>query len=337
MRFRVKENKSYSVLDLASGFFPQNAPLLEEKYEGVIYTGTARAALRIILDFLKAKGEIANKNTEVIISQWLCTSVYQVMHKVCFPALAPSSNTKGIIVYHQYGFPQDMDEILSVARDKKWFVMENCVNVYESYYKGRKVGTFGLAAIFSLSKMFPSVQGGALASANEELRAFAQAAVSRDHDYLVSSLAHVSRILTDMGEHPFFNMIQEMAYGKIDSAKRISKMSLNLARRDMRSGAMKRRQENYHLALETFREYDFFQNLERDVVPYVLPLVAKEDVLARIKEKLMASGIWTDLYHFDVNRNLLRPQFKRCVWIPVHQGIGRSEMERICSLIRSAL
>ncbi len=324
-------------MDLALGMIPEKSPVLEEKYHGVIYTGTARAALKIILDFLKSRGEIEDKNTEVIISRWLCTSVYQVMHKVCFPVLSPSSNTKGIVVYHQYGFPQAMDEILSEAKDNKWFVIENCVNVYESYYKGRRVGTFGLAAIFSLSKMFPSVQGGALLSANDELRAYASEAVGRDHELLTSTLAHVSRILTDMGEHPFFNRIQEMAYGRIDSAKKISTLSLNLARREMRSGAMKRRQENYHLALDMFRDYDFFQNLEREIVPYVLPLVAKEEVLVRIKEKLLASEIWTDLYHFDVNRNLLRPQFKRCVWIPVHQGIASTDMERICSLIRSAL
>ena len=100
---------------------------------------------------------------------------------------------------------------------------------------------------------------------------------------------------------------------------------------------MKRRQDNYHLALDSFKDYDFFQDLERDVVPYVLPLVTKEEVLIRIREKLLAAEIWTDLYHFDVNRNLLHPQFKKCVWIPIHQGISRTEMERICGLIRGAL
>jgi hypothetical protein len=65
-------------------------------------------------------------------------------------------------------------------------------------------------------------------------------------------------------------------------------------------------------------------------------LIAKEDVLQKIKNKLLASGIWTDLYHFDVNRNMLNPEFRRSVWIPNHQGININAMEKICNLIKEA-
>lgn len=56
MKFKFRENKYYSLMDLALGMIPEKSPVLEEKYHGVIYTGTARAALKIILDFLKSRG-----------------------------------------------------------------------------------------------------------------------------------------------------------------------------------------------------------------------------------------------------------------------------------------
>lgn len=336
MKYRIREKKHYSVLDLIKGMIPVQGNVLEDKYDGVVYTNSARVALGIILDYLKSEGQIGNKNTEVLVSQWICIGVSQFMHKKCFPSLSASKHTKGIIIYHQYGFPQNMDEILPVAEYNNWFVIESCVNVYESFYKGRQLGTFGLASIFSLAKMFSLAQAGAMVSRNTNLVSYAKESVSHGHNPFISNLAHLSRIMNENGDNSFWQKVQEMAYARIETAKKISPMSLNMARKEMHDGAMKRRQENYHFLLDYFKDYDFFQNLERDVIPYVVPLIAKEDLLQKIKNKLLVSGIWTDLYHFDVNRNMLNPEFKRCVWIPIHQGINISDMEKICKLIKEA-
>ena len=332
----IKENIQARFRDLLRGFLPVRGTILEPMYDRVIYTGTARAALRIVLDYLRSRGIIENKNGEVVVAQWMCTSVYHIMHKACFPMLAPTGNTKGVMPYHQYGFPQNMDAIMDAARQHRWFVIENCVNVFDSSFKGRRLGTFGMASIFSLSKMFPSIQGGALVCGDDELLAFAKGAVDSDRAHFTSIVAHWSRLMSETGTHPFWDNIQEMAYGSIDGAKRISRVSLNIVRREVAAGAMERRRQNYRLLLDSFSGEEFFRGLEPEVTPYVVPLIAEEAVLRRIKDKLGAAGVWTDLYHFDVNRNLLDPLFKRCVWIPVHQGIDASMMEKISSLIKSA-
>jgi dTDP-4-amino-4,6-dideoxygalactose transaminase len=263
--------------------------------------------------------------------------VSMFLHKICFPSVSASKNTKGIIVHHQYGFPQNMDEILAVAKENNWFVIENCVNVYESFYKGQRVGTFGTAAFFSLAKMFPLPQGGALVSGNPDLVSYARRSIAGDHSSLTSNLWYLSRVMNEYGESKFWQRVQVMAESLTEYVKRISPSSLNIARKDVSGGAMKRRQDNYHFLLDYFKDYDFFQNLERDVIPYVVPLITREGVQQKIRSKLLASGIWTDFYQFDVNRNLLNPGFKRCVWVPMHQGIDQDNMERICKLIKEAI
>ena len=64
-----------------------------------------------------------------------------------------SSRTKAIIPVHLYGQPVDMDALLELARQKDLRVIEDCAQAQGAYYKGRRVGTLGDAAVFSF---FPS-------------------------------------------------------------------------------------------------------------------------------------------------------------------------------------
>lgn len=335
MNYQIYEKEHHTISNLLKGMIPTQGKILEDIYDGVVYTNSGRAALRVILDYLKLQGQISNKNIEVLVPQWMCMSVSMFMHKICFPSLSASTNTKGIMIYHQYGFPQNMDEILPIAEQNNWFVIENCVNVYESFYKGQKLGTFGLAAIFSLSKMFPLPIGGALVTENPELLSYAKEAIKHGHNSFISNMWLLSRILNEFGDNHFGQKVQIMAESLSETTKRIPKISLNIARRQIRNGAMNDRQGNYHFLLDYFKDYDFFQNLERDVIPYVVPLIANEYLLQKIKEKFLKYGIWTDIYHFDVNRNMLNPNFKKCVWVPIHHGISSEKMETICNIIRN--
>lgn len=86
---------------------------------------------------------------------------------------AISEKTTAILVTHMYGLPADMDSILRLADKAGVPVIEDCAHALGATYKGRLVGTFGNAAIFSLSmsKPLPCGGGGMTAMRDPEMLA----------------------------------------------------------------------------------------------------------------------------------------------------------------------
>ncbi len=75
---------------------------------------------------------------------------------------AVSSKTRAIMPVHLYGQPCDMDPIMEIAKKHSLFVVEDCAQAHGAKYKGRRVGTFGIAAGFSF---YPGKNLGALGDA----------------------------------------------------------------------------------------------------------------------------------------------------------------------------
>ena len=76
------------------------------------------------------------------------------------------ANTRAIMTTHILGAPCDMKRITEIARRRSLLVLEDCAHALGATIDGRKVGTFGDAAIFSLecNKALPTYGGGILAS-----------------------------------------------------------------------------------------------------------------------------------------------------------------------------
>lgn len=88
-----------------------------------------------------------------------------------------TKRTKAIMPVHMLGNPCEMDRIMEIARKNNLYVIEDCCQAAGATYKGKKVGTFGHIAAFSLNifKTITSGDGGAVTTNDNELyeRAFA--------------------------------------------------------------------------------------------------------------------------------------------------------------------
>ena len=73
-----------------------------------------------------------------------------------------TERTKAVIPVHMYGHPMDMDPLLELAEKYSLKVLEDASHAHGSTYKGRPVGSLGLAAAFS---MYPSKVMGAYGDA----------------------------------------------------------------------------------------------------------------------------------------------------------------------------
>ncbi|MFG7946066.1 DegT/DnrJ/EryC1/StrS aminotransferase family protein [Streptomyces cacaoi] len=75
-----------------------------------------------------------------------------------------TERTRVVTAVHQWGHPCDMDAVLDIAGRHGLRVLEDCSHAHGSRYRGRPVGTFGDAAVFSLqaNKAVFAGEGGIL-------------------------------------------------------------------------------------------------------------------------------------------------------------------------------
>ena len=71
---------------------------------------------------------------------------------------AITGRTKAIVPVHLYGHPCDMDPIAEIASAHDVDIVEDCAQAHGAAYRGRRCGTFGVAAAFSF---YPSKNLGA--------------------------------------------------------------------------------------------------------------------------------------------------------------------------------
>jgi dTDP-4-amino-4,6-dideoxygalactose transaminase len=90
--------------------------------------------------------------------------------------------TRAIVAVHLAGWPCDMDPILELAREHQLKVVEDCAQATGATYKGRPVGSMGVANAFSFCQdkiMTTGGEGGMLTTNDTEL--WSRAWAFKDH------------------------------------------------------------------------------------------------------------------------------------------------------------
>ncbi len=79
--------------------------------------------------------------------------------------------TKAILITHMWGYPCNMDEIVSIAKKNNLLLFEDCSHAHLATYKGKRVGSFGDAAAWSLQgqKNITGGEGGILVTNNLDI------------------------------------------------------------------------------------------------------------------------------------------------------------------------
>lgn len=145
---------------------------------------SGRSAIYVIL---KATG--IGSGDEVIIQAYTCNAVPNpiawVGAKPIYADIDPNTlnvdpkevekkitpKTKAIILQHTFGRPGPIQELLELAKKHKILLIEDCAHALGAQFSGKKLGTFGDAAILSFGreKVISSLTGGVILVRNSTL------------------------------------------------------------------------------------------------------------------------------------------------------------------------
>lgn len=156
--------------------------LFNRKY--VLFVNSGRAAIKLILTSLSLPSD-----AEVLIPAYTCIVVPNAVHSsgynirfvdidelkmnVTLQTLekAYTKKAKVLILTHMFGYMSQTDAILSWAKKKGLFVIEDVALALGSMYKNQPAGSFGDISItsFNIGKHITSFGGGLLSTDNKQL------------------------------------------------------------------------------------------------------------------------------------------------------------------------
>lgn len=286
----------------------------------------------MVLKHLQKRGIIRSKLDEILVPDWLGYWVYNQIQTYAFPAKRLSERTRAILVYHQYGFPQDMDKIMAVARERNLVVIEDCAHTVFSHHKGKRLGWLAEYSIFSFSKwVFCFALGGA--HGDEEFQRFAQEEAKRTAFGLTMFKDGAKWLGEKNRRSKYANYLTKMSYALYGDALKPSALAARLlkAKLDIEVAIRQKRYREFRAATD---DWGFCDHLENEgVTPYVIPIRVKSERQESLIAALAKAGIESGIYQFDVNRNLLDPKFENCILIPCHGGISNGLFSGMTELI----
>jgi dTDP-4-amino-4,6-dideoxygalactose transaminase len=108
---------------------------------------------------------------------------------------AITSSTKAIMPVHLHGQAVNMDEVMRIANKYNLLVIEDCAQSHFSEFKGKRVGTFGIAASFSF---YPGKNLGAYGDAGaiitndaalaEKCKMYARHGALKKHEHQIEGI-----------------------------------------------------------------------------------------------------------------------------------------------------
>jgi len=307
----------------------------------VRFVGSGKAAIGLILQYLKLTGDLNDKMSPIYVPPWMGTWVYASLLPYGYPAMN-SVESKLAWCYHQFGFPQDMDRFMDIALDRKMVVIEDCAHAVESYYKNSKLGSFGNFSIFSYSKFRFCFTLGGVGSDDDEFYRFVEDIVKRSPKNL-RRIHNTQKLLDswDKSSFPLFSSVmdvcREMCYASYYRQPIPGSWGIRMWM-SSKEFEIKQRQDNYSIIRNHTQSWGLCDGLEEsNITPYVVPLDVESSKILELINNLGKVGIEAGVRRFDVARCLFEPNYQKRVIVPVHSGMTGDWMDRLLNILKKTL
>mgnify|MGYP001592475602 CR=1 FL=1 len=279
---------------------------------------------------------------EILVPPFLCQAVLSALCRTTFPTMTPSSRTKAILVYHQFGFPQDLTYIETVAKNNGWIILNDCANTILTQLNRRFLLEWGDFSIISLSKLYPCGLGGGFYSKRPEI----YEKVFIEHEKLYST--HIDR-----AEEALEKLIQ-INNGYFGSETIFEVNSLYGYLPDLVALPQKAYSSLPPTKEEIGKDITHRKNIwsiikeilpdrvpvceYKEIIPFAVPVsgdvLELEENSKRIKEELLLDA---PVLMFDFARNMLNPDYRKSLVIGCHSDWTEDIVVKICEMIKRGI
>jgi len=157
--------------------------------------------------------------------------------------------TKALVVVHYAGVACDMDRIMKLSQKHGFKVIEDAAHAYDSFYKGKPLGSIGDFGTFSFheTKNIISGEGGLLSINNASCRARAEILWEKGTNRAAFARGEVAKYeWVDLGSS-FLppEMVGAFLYAQLEASGKIQKMRISI-------------EERYHSNLDPLAEKGLF-------------------------------------------------------------------------------
>lgn len=255
-------------------------------------------------------------------------------------------DTVALFHVHYFGFPGDVAGMRALATRRGVALIEDCALTLRATHRGRALGTYGDAALFSTRKVLNHPEGGALVL-GERLRSFRPRYESR-----VSSWFSLPRFVLQRAKYAYvritggadpLGLVRAAPLAYFDGSPRqtlevkdlstFSRLRLGLVDVD---AVAERRRANYAWVLERFPASaalePVFPALPEGCTPYSFPVLVRDGGRDALRQALVRDGIvaaagWPES-PFDPALTRTRALARDLVELPVHQHLTGAQLER---------
>lgn len=280
-----------------------------------------------------------SRTDEILVPPYVCQGVLSALSRASFPAMVPSSRTKAVLVYHQFGFPQNLTAIGKEARKNRWLMVSDCAHTLFSVYKGQQVVGWGDFSVVSFAKIFPCILGGALitnsGAISQEVKSEIKVLSREDQAWVKSAYQVLDQChKNQLGKDATLKIASVFGYlPELVSFPDTAKAHLPTTQHAIQEDIGRR--NNIWALVRSFFPKNVPNCPECDVVPWAIPV--KKDI-AKLKQAVMGikkkTGVSLSVLHFDFARNMLEPDYQPALIIDCSNTLGEIEALKICEELK---
>lgn len=276
---------------------------------------------------------------EILVPPYLGQCVLSAISRTAFPTMTPSGRTKAILVFHQFGFPQNLAEIDSVARDNGWIILNDCAHTIFTRANGRFIIDWVDFTIISLSKLYPCGLGGGFYSKRTDMfeKILTEYKLLSDlhknrSDQALEKLIKINN--GDFGDETIFEVNSLFGYlPELMTFPQIAYSALPSTKEDIEKDIDHRK--NIWSIVKKILPHRVPVYKDGEVVPFAVPLSGDASGLEAISQKIKAElSLDAPVLHFDFAMNMLKPDYKKSLVIGCHEGWKEENVVKICEIVK---